>query len=102
MAKRTSHPRTSTPHPLDNTTIFNCSTYGLGGVFRAQKGSKFSLTRVHVSNCIAWLSGGAVNVEDIVDKLERGAELLETGAIAMALLSTSTANAGVQSAIASP
>ena len=41
-------------------------------------------------------------IEDIVDKLERGAELLETGAIAMALLSTSTANAGVQSAIASP
>ena len=41
-------------------------------------------------------------IEDIVDKLERGAELLETGAIAMTVLSTSTANAGVQSAIASP
>ena len=41
-------------------------------------------------------------IEDILDKLERGAELLQTGAIAMTVLSTSTANAGVPSAIASP
>ena len=41
-------------------------------------------------------------IKDILDKLERSAELLQTGAIAMTVLPTSTANAGVQSAIASP
>ena len=41
-------------------------------------------------------------IQDIMDKLERGAKLLKTGAIAMTVLPTSTANAGVQSAIASP
>ena len=46
-------------------------------------------------------------IKDILDKLERGAELLQTGAIAMTVLptstaTTSTANAGAQSAIASP
>ena len=37
-------------------------------------------------------------IKDILDKLARGAELLKTGAIAMAVLPTSTANAGAQSA----
>ena len=53
----------STEFHVTDSEILSCSTHGLGGVFRAPKGSKFSLTRVHVSNCIAWLSGGAVNVE---------------------------------------
>ena len=42
-------------------------------------------------------------IEDIVDKLERGAELLRTGSIGMTMLPTApAANAGVQAAIASP
>jgi hypothetical protein len=42
-------------------------------------------------------------IKDILDKLERGAELLQTGAIAMTVLPTApAANAGAQSAIASP
>lgn len=53
----------TTEFQVTDSVIFNCWTYGLGGVFRAPKGSKFSLTRVRVSSCIAWLSGGAVNVE---------------------------------------
>ena len=48
---------------VSDSTIVGCWTYGLGGVFRARLESKFSLTRVHVSNCTAWLSGGAVSVE---------------------------------------
>ena len=47
---------------VTDSTIVGCSTYGLGGVFRARKRSKFTLTRVHVSKCTAWLSGGAVSV----------------------------------------
>ena len=42
-------------------------------------------------------------IKDILDKLERGAELLQTGAIAMTVLPTApAANAAAQSAIASP
>ena len=41
-------------------------------------------------------------IKDILDKLERGAELLQTGAIAMTVLPTPTANADVQTAITSP
>ena len=42
-------------------------------------------------------------IEEILDKLERGAELLRTGSIAMTMLPTApAANAGVQAAIASP
>jgi len=41
-------------------------------------------------------------IKDILDKLERGAELLRTGSIAITVLPTSTANVGAQSAIASP
>ena len=48
---------------VTDSTIVGCSTYGLGGVFRARKRSKFTLTRVHVSKCTAGLSGGAVSVE---------------------------------------
>ena len=48
---------------VTDSTVVGCSTYGLGGFFRARKRSKFTLTRVHVSKCTAWLSGGAVSVE---------------------------------------
>ena len=48
---------------VTDSTIVGCWTYGLGGFFRARKRSKFTLTRVHVSKCTAWLSGGAVSVE---------------------------------------
>ena len=52
-----------TEFQVTDSTIVGCWTYGVGGVFRARKGSKFSLTRVHVSNCTAWLSGGAISVQ---------------------------------------
>ena len=42
-------------------------------------------------------------INDIVDKLERGAELLQTGAISVTVLHAAPAvNTGLRSAIASP